>query len=129
MQFQFNYYDSTSEDSDSDDEEDERYDNRPMTQREAVSGPMSIDSLAPLLPFHHQGAPKRILTKSNFQNKVDKLYDGNCEYIRAKREFEREMREIKERQQKKKAAESAPVYNNVETLKREQRMFAGLSKF
>merc|ERR1712131_210094 len=97
VKIDFNYYDSTSEESDSDDDSDEKYDNRPMSQREA--------------------------------NKVDKLYDGNCEYIRAKREFEREMREIKERQQKKKAAESAPVYNNVETLKREQRMFAGLSKF
>ena len=61
----------------------------------------------------------------DFKNKVDKLYDGNCEYIRAKREFEREMREIKERQNRKKVEKPAPVYNNIETLKREQRILGG----
>ena len=39
------------------------------------------------------------------------------------------MREIKERQNKKKVEKPAPVYNNIETLKREQRMLAGTSKF
>ena len=35
------------------------------------------------------------------------------------------MREIKERQNKKKVEKPAPVYNNIETLKREQRILGG----
>jgi len=39
------------------------------------------------------------------------------------------MREIKERQNQKKVEKPAPVYNNIETLKREQRILGGTSKF